>query len=98
MAEIWRYRYPMTRFVQQALLRKRPAVGSSGLLAAALALGAMAGCATPRFETFPQALHSCRQMQPGRSLWKSHRPSTYPLVAECLERHGWAPDGSRTEK
>jgi len=68
------------------------------LAVAALMLGAMAGCATPRIESFPEALHSCRQMQPGRTLWRSSRPSTYPLVAACLERHGWAPDGSRTAK
>lgn len=67
-------------------------------VAATLVLGALAGCVTPRFGTFAEALHSCRQMQPGRSLWKSHRPSTYPLVAACLERHGWTPDGSRAEK
>jgi hypothetical protein len=68
------------------------------LVAVALMLGAMAACATPRFESFEESLHSCRQMQPGRSLWKSRRPSTYPLVAACLERHGWTPDGSRTSR
>jgi hypothetical protein len=68
---------------------------SGWFAAAALLLGAMTGCATPRFEAFPDALHSCRQMQPGRALWKSRRPSNYPLVAACLERHGWAADGSR---
>jgi hypothetical protein len=67
-------------------------------IAAALMLGAMTGCATPRFQSFTEALHSCRQMQPGRSLWKSRRPSTYPLVAACLERHGWTADGSQTGK
>jgi hypothetical protein len=67
-------------------------------VAAALMLGTLTGCATPRFESFAQTLHSCRQMQPGRLLWKSQRPSTYPLVAACLERHGWAPDGSRAVK
>ena len=57
-------------------------------VAAVLVLGAMAGCATPRFESFQEALHSCRQMQPGHSLRKGSRPATYPLVAACLERHG----------
>jgi hypothetical protein len=67
-------------------------------VAAALVLGALAGCATPRSESFADTLHSCRQMQPGRTLWKSRRPATYPLVAACLERHGWTPDGSRAVK
>lgn len=62
---------------------------------AVLLPGAMAGCATPRFESFAEAVHSCRQMQPGPTLWKGRRPTTHPLVAECLDRHGWNPDGSR---
>lgn len=70
----------------------------AGWSAAVLLLGAMAGCAAPRFETFSDSLQSCRQMQPGRTLWKSRRPSTHPLVADCLERHGWTPDGSRARQ
>jgi hypothetical protein len=94
MGKTWRYLYPITSIVQQALLRN----SSIWSVAAVLALGTMAGCATPRFESFPDALQSCRQMQPGRTLWKNHRPATFPLVAACLERHGWNPDGSPAAK
>jgi hypothetical protein len=62
-----------------------------------LVIGSVAGCATPTFETFPDALHACRLMQPGRMTRKTKLPPTQPSVAACLERHGWRPDGGQTE-
>jgi hypothetical protein len=59
----------------------------------ALMLVSASGRATPTFETFPEAIHSCRLMQPGRMLWRSSLPSTHPGVATCLARHGWSADG-----
>lgn len=58
-------------------------------------LGALTACATPRFETFPEALYSCRMMQPNRVLRKASLPATDPRIATCLERHGWSTDGRR---
>lgn len=65
------------------------------ILGSMLVLGSVTGCAAPRFETYPDALHSCRMMQPSRTLRKSSLSPTHPLVAACLERHGWTPEGGR---
>ena len=69
---------------------KRQLIAMLGLM---LVLGSVTGCAAPRFETYPDALHSCRLMQPNRTLRKSSLSPTHPLVAACLERHGWTPEG-----
>ena len=62
------------------------------IAAMAITLASMAGCATT-FDTYPDALHACRLMQPGRTLRKVKLPATQPQVAACLERHGWSSDG-----
>ena len=69
----------------------------SVIVGLALMLGSAFGCATPRFETFSDAIHSCRLMQPGRTLRRSSLPSTHPGVAACLARHGWSADGRRLQ-
>jgi hypothetical protein len=71
----------------------------------ALCLAAMAcsatGCANlvtkqaDQNATFPESLHSCRSLQPGRATRKFQLPPTHPQIAECLSRHGWNPEGTR---
>lgn len=68
------------------------------VLGLALVLGSTSACAAPRFETFPDALKSCRLMTPGRVLRKSSLPPTHPLVSACLERHGWSADGANRSR
>ncbi len=48
------------------------------VLVMALILSSAFGCATPRFETLPDAIHSCRLMQPGRTLRRNSLPTTRP--------------------
>lgn len=55
--------------------------------------GFMAACATPRFATFPEAVRSCRQIQPSRTVPRAGLSPAHPLMAACLERHGWSADG-----
>lgn len=79
-------------------------LSTTRLLLIALVLGqSLSGCATPLeyreelYQTFPDALRTCRQQQPGRLSRRVNLPATHPHVAQCLKRHDWNPDGSRIE-
>ena len=62
-------------------------------------LALQAGCASSlgeqRYDTFQQALSSCRHNQGGRVSRRATIPPTQPRVAECLKAHGWNSDGTR---
>lgn len=45
-------------------------------------------------ETFAQALHACRESEPGRLDRRHTVPADRPSVQRCLARKGWHPDGS----
>jgi hypothetical protein len=70
------------------------------LCAAALACST-AACAsavsrhTDPKAAFPDALHACRSLQPGRAIRKFQLPPTHPQIAECLSHRGWSADGTR---
>lgn len=62
----------------------------------------ISGCATPSGHgrvtdaSFPDALHACRALQPGRAIRKYSLPATHPNIARCLKPRGWNSDGTRT--
>ena len=71
------------------------------LACALVATQVLSGCATPLeyredlYETFPDALQTCRHQASGRLAQRRNLPATHPHVADCLKRHGWQTDGSR---
>jgi hypothetical protein len=73
------------------------------LACALMAVQVLSGCATPLeyredlYETFPDALQTCRHKASGRLAQRMNLPATHPHVADCLKRHGWQTDGSRIE-